>query len=79
MPARLFFWNLIFQTEIIEQRFRAGVVHHHDQQPYEDRNPAQHEKELFPSNMLAKSHLLISVTFSSTTPGYNSVGIAPQF
>jgi len=30
--------NLIFQAEIVEQRFRAGVLPHHDQQTSANRD-----------------------------------------
>jgi hypothetical protein len=46
-PQQMVFGNLIFQAELVEQRFGAGVVPHHDQQASEDGNPAQHVKELF--------------------------------
>ena len=44
-PQQMVFGNLIFQAEVIEQRFATGVVSHHDQQASEHRNPAQHGKE----------------------------------
>jgi hypothetical protein len=43
------FRNLIFQTEVVEQRFGAVVLSHHDQQASENQNPAQHVRT---SNML---------------------------
>ena len=35
-PQQMVFGNLIFQTEVVEQGFRAGVLPHHDQQASED-------------------------------------------
>src|ERR1700741_1107728 len=35
--------NLVFQAEIVEQRFRVVVLSHHDQQASDDGNPAKHE------------------------------------
>ena len=29
-PQQMSLWNLIFQTEVIEQRFGTGVLPHHD-------------------------------------------------
>ena len=42
-PQQVSFRNLVFQPEIVEQRFRAVVLPHHDQQASNDRNPAKHE------------------------------------
>src|SRR5690242_613647 len=42
-PQQMMFGNLILQAEIVEQRFRAVVLPHHDQQASEDRSPAPHE------------------------------------
>jgi hypothetical protein len=39
---RVGFRNLIFQTEVVEQRFGAVVLPHHDQQPSDDQNPTEH-------------------------------------
>src|ERR1051326_6459178 len=36
------FRNLVFQPEIVEQRFRAVVLPHHDQQASDNKNPAKH-------------------------------------
>jgi hypothetical protein len=45
---------------------------HHDQQASSDRNQTEHGRML-PSNMLLLNPiLLIDVTFSTPTPGYNS-------
>jgi hypothetical protein len=35
-------WNLIIQSEVIEQRFGAVVLSHHDQQASGDRNQTEH-------------------------------------
>ncbi len=29
-PQQMILWNLIFQSEVVEQRFRAGVPTHHE-------------------------------------------------
>jgi len=42
-PQQMILRNLIFQTEVVEQRFTPGVVSHHDQQASKHRNPAEHE------------------------------------
>ena len=41
-PQQVSLWNLIFQAEVIEQRFRAVVLPHHDQQTSDDENPTEH-------------------------------------
>ena len=62
--------NLIFQAEVVEQRFRAVVLPHHDQQASDDRNQTKHGRML-PSNMLLLNLILpIDVTFSTPTPVY---------
>jgi len=45
-PQQVGFRNLIFQTEVVEQRFRAVVLPHHDQQASEDGNPVKHVEVL---------------------------------
>src|ERR1017187_4866628 len=35
-------WNLIFQAEVVEQRFGAVVLPHHDQQASDDQNQTEH-------------------------------------
>src|SRR5437870_12902408 len=58
--------NLIFQTEVVEQRFRTGMVPHHDEQASENGNPERHVQ--LPCNMLPPYLcLLIAVTFSTPT------------
>jgi len=44
---QMVFRNLVVQTEVVEQRFWAGVLPHDDQQASEDRNPAQQEKDSY--------------------------------
>src|SRR3954469_17084613 len=62
------FRNLIVQSEVIEQRFGAVVLPHHDQQSSDDQNPTEH---MLPSNMLLLNLiLLIDVTFSTPTGVY---------
>src|SRR6266567_1362018 len=63
--------NLIFQTEVVEQRFRTGMVPHHDEQASENGNPERHVQ--LPCNMLPPYLcLLIAVTFSTPTGDYTS-------
>src|SRR5438132_11867969 len=63
--------NLIFQTEVVEQRFRTGMVPHHDEQASENGNPERHVQ--LPCNMLPPYLcLLIAVTFSTPTPVRNT-------
>src|ERR1700730_8167554 len=60
--------NLIFQAEVVEQRFRARMLPHHDQQASDDQNQTEHGRML-PSNMLLLNLIpLIDVTFSTPTP-----------
>jgi hypothetical protein len=64
--------NLIFQAEVVEQRFGTVVLPHHDQQASDDQNQTEHGRML-PSNMLLLNLiLLIDVTFSTPTPVNNS-------
>jgi hypothetical protein len=71
--------NLIFQAEVVEQRFRAVVSPHHDQQASEDRNQTE------PGWMLSSNRLppnlipLIDVTFSTPTPGSKNEYGQPDF
>src|SRR5205809_4935142 len=59
--------NLIFQAEVVEQRFRAVVLPHHDQQASDDRNPTEHGRMLSSNMLLRNLILLIDVTFSTPT------------
>jgi hypothetical protein len=43
-PQQVGFRNLIFQAEVVEQRFGPVVLPHHDQQASQDRNPATHDR-----------------------------------
>src|SRR5215831_11267660 len=44
----MIFRDLIFQTKVVEQRLRARVISHHDQQPSEDCREHRH-RELWPA------------------------------
>src|SRR5882724_1822382 len=57
------FRNLIFQAEVVEQRFRAVVLSHHDQQAPDDRNQTEHGRMLSSSILLLNLILLIDVIF----------------
>src|ERR1700726_4313201 len=71
-PQQISLWNLIFQAEVIEQRFRAVVLPHHDQQASEDRNQTEHGRMLSSNMLLLNLILLIDVTFSTPTPVFNN-------
>ena len=51
--------NLIFQAEVVEQRFGTVVLPHHDQQASDDRNPTKHGR------MLSSNMLLLNSTYQS--------------
>ena len=69
-PQQMSLRNLIFQAEVIEQRFRAVVLPHHDQQASDDENQTEHGRMLS-SNMLPLNLIpLIEVTFSTPTGCY---------
>src|ERR1700736_2525347 len=70
-PQQMVFGNLIFQAEVVEQRFSAVVLPHHDQQASDDRNQTEHGRMLSSNMLLLNFILLIDVTFSTPTPGYN--------
>ena len=65
------FRNLIFQAEVVEQRFRAVVLPHHDQQASDDENQTSMGRCIPSSMLLLILILLIDVTFSTPTPVYN--------
>jgi len=58
---------LIFQAEVVEQRLRAVVLSHHDQQASDDQNQTEHGQMLSSSMLLLNLILLIDVTFSTPT------------
>jgi hypothetical protein len=62
--------NLIFQSEVVEQRFRTIVLPHHDEHAYENGDPVKHGEESSPSSttLWPPFSLLIAVTFSTPTP-----------
>src|SRR2546423_7056312 len=66
--------NLIFQAEVVEQRFRAVVLPHHDQQASDDRNQTEHGRMLSSNMLLRNLILLIDVTFSTPTGVSDNVG-----
>ena len=41
-PQQVGLGNLIFQAELVEQRFEAVVLPHHDQQASDDQNQTEH-------------------------------------
>ena len=64
--------NLIFQAEVVEQRFRAVVLPHHDQQASDDRNQTEHGWMLSSNMLLRNLILLIDVTFSTPTTNFDN-------
>jgi hypothetical protein len=44
-PQQMVLGNLIFQAEIVEERFGAVVLPHHDQQAPDDWNPTEHGQD----------------------------------
>ena len=46
-PQQMGLRNLIFQAEVIEQRFGAVVLPHHDQQASDDENQTEHGQDHF--------------------------------
>jgi hypothetical protein len=46
-PQQVAFRNLIFQAEVIKQRFGAVVLPHHDQQASDDQNQTKHANAFF--------------------------------
>src|SRR2546430_11612804 len=69
--SRWGFRNLIFQPEVVEQRFRAVVLSHHDQQASDDQNQTEHGQMLSSNMLLLNLILLIDVTFSTPTGSSN--------
>ena len=69
---KMVFGNLIFQAEVIEQRFGAVVLPHHEQQSSGDRNQTEHGRMLSSNMLLLNLILLIDVTFSTPTPDDSS-------
>ena len=71
-PQQVGLRNMIFQAEVIEQRFGAVVLPHHDQQASDDENPTEHGQMLSSSTLLLNLILRIDVTFSTPTPDIRS-------
>src|SRR5579864_1113787 len=70
--------NLIFQAEVVEQRFGTVVLPHHDQQASDDQSPTKHGRMLSSNMLLLNFILLIEVTFSTPTSDFDSHRIAPD-
>ena len=72
-------WNLIFQTEVIEQRFGTGALPHHDEYASENRDPAQHRQgPLLHTALLLYLGLQIMVIFSTATGVYTHKRLAAR-
>ena len=69
-PQQVGLRNLIFQAEVVEQRFGAVVLPHHDQQASDDQNQTEHGQMLSSNMLLLNLILLIDVTFSTPTGDY---------
>src|SRR6202521_2231525 len=70
-PQQVGLRNLIFQAEVIEQRFGAVVLPHHGQQSSDDENQTEHGQMPSSNMLLLNFILLIDVTFSTPT-GHNT-------
>jgi hypothetical protein len=71
-PQQMGFRNLIFQTEVVEQRFGAVVLPHHNQQASDDEHHIEYVQMLSSDMLLRNLIPLIDVTFSTPTGSYNS-------
>src|SRR6266566_8302424 len=71
-PQQVGLRNLIFQAKVIEQRFGAVVLPHHDQQASDDQNQTEHGRMLSSNMLLLNLILLIDVTFSTPTNDYTN-------
>src|SRR5579862_5975966 len=71
-PQQMSLGNMIFQAKVVEQRFGAVVLPHHDQQASNDENPTEHARMLPSNTLLPNLILLIDVTFSTPTPVFNN-------
>src|ERR1022692_152583 len=71
-PQQMVLGNLIFQAEIVEQRFGAVVLPHHDQQSSDDENQTEHGPMPSSNTLLLNLILLIEVTFSTPTGDYTN-------
>ena len=78
-PQQMVFRNLIFQPEVLEQRFGAVVLSHHDQQASDDQNQTEHGQMLSSSMLLPNLILLIDVTFSTPTLDYTQNALKQGF
>jgi hypothetical protein len=67
-PQQMSFGNMIFKAKVVEQRFGAVVLPHHDQQASDDENQTEHGRMLSSNMLLPNLILLIDVTFSIPTP-----------
>jgi hypothetical protein len=54
-PQQMVLGNLIFQAEVVEQRLRAIVLPHHDQQASDDQNQTERMQVGFSRSMLEGS------------------------
>ena len=67
-PQQMRLRNLIFQAEVVEQRFGTVVLPHHDQQASENEiQQSMARKFSFFYHAFAAFSLLITVTFSTPT------------
>jgi hypothetical protein len=65
-------WNLIFQSEVVEQRFRACVLTHHERSSSESGHPQQHGQTMLLNNSHCHSDFItiasFVLSFSTPTP-----------
>jgi|SRR5580698_7217935 hypothetical protein len=48
-PQQMILWNLIFQSEVVEERFRARVLTHHERYSSDNGDPQQHGHTMLPN------------------------------
>src|SRR5207245_3213697 len=76
-PQQVGFRDLVFQAEVIKQRFGAVVLPHHDQQASDNENQTKHVRMLSSNMLLPNLIPLIDVTFS-TPSGDNAQNPLPR-
>jgi len=64
---QMVFRDLIFQSEVVEQRFRAGVVTYHEPLSSANGNPKQHGRNMLPCRSHCRFHPKSSLTYNSTS------------
>src|ERR1700679_3988898 len=77
---QMIFRNLIFQSEVIKQRFRARVLTHHERWSSDNGDPQHHCHTMLPSTPFCHTDFMkiskFVLTFSTPTPVGNSPGLS---